>query len=170
MQTYQIYKCTKMEMMNSIYARKVLRTSRSLETCKFYCNFSYPWVPRVLSNGSLCPKLWKKPISVHPTRHIMRRRKFSVILKCLHWSVNLPVDGQYYLFFPDGAAGEREEGIFPPALHNEYWMIYRGPGVLAGFPTPPSPSPVRKLDRSHTERETTCWRDRGKVGGKGAKA
>ncbi len=56
----------------------------------------------------------------------------------------------------------------------EYLRIYRGPGFLAVLVFAP-PSPVRKLGRRHTgrlskRRETTCWRESGAEGVRGAKS
>ncbi len=50
----------------------------------------------------------------------------------------------------------------------EYWMIYRGPGILAVVwfgpsPNPPPPPSVRSTSdiQEDWERETTCWQERG---------
>ncbi len=56
----------------------------------------------------------------------------------------------------------------------EYWMIYRGPGFLAGVwfrssptPSPPLPSVSSTGDPEEDwEREKTCWRERSEEWGR----
>ncbi len=74
--------------------------------------------------------------------------------------------------FPVGSAWVRK------GLPIEDWIIYRGPGFLTvvcfgSSPPPLSPSLFSKLTgntQEDLERETTCWGERGKGGGRGAES